>query len=350
MRLDGRLMTRQGSFSLDCTLTASPGSVVALLGPNGAGKTTVLRALAGLVPLTGGHLRLGDQLLEDPAQRRRVSVQERRVGMVFQDRLLFPHLNVIDNVAFGVRQRGVSRGTARRVSGEWLERTGLTDFASRRPDQLSGGQQQRVAITRALAAAPNLLLLDEPFATIDAAAVVELRRFLRRHISDFAGISVLVTHQSLDALVLADQVVVLESGRTVQAGTPQGVARQPRSSHVATLMGLNLLRGHADGHVVALGERHHVVTARPAEGDVFVSFLPAAVTLHTTRPHASARNVWPGRVCGIAPHGDVVRVHVAGPVPIISDVTPDALAALSLTEGEPVWAAVNAVDVAVYPA
>ncbi|CAN5588411.1 ABC transporter ATP-binding protein [soil metagenome] len=350
MTLDGHLIAGRGAFDLDCTLNAVPGSVVALLGPNGAGKTTVLRALAGLTPLSAGHLRLGERLLEDPRQQVRVTAQERRVGMVFQDRLLFPHLNVLDNVAFGPHHRGNSRRASRRTAREWLERTGLVEFASRRPHQLSGGQQQRVAITRALATAPDLLLLDEPLAAIDAAVVVELRRFLRQHISDFPGITVLVTHQSVDALVLADQVLVLDAGRTVQSGSPVEVARRPRTRHVAALMGLNLLRGQAEGGVIHLGEGHLAVGAGHAAGEVLVSFSPSAVTLHSHRPDSSARNTWPGRIDGIAPHGDAVRVHVSGPVPVLADVTPQALTALSLAEGDSVWVAVKAVEVCVYPA
>jgi len=348
--LDGHLIARQGAFDLDCRLSAVAGTVVALLGSNGAGKTTVLRALAGLTPLSAGHLRLGERLLEDPKQHVRVAAQERRVGMVFQDRLLFPHLSVLDNVAFGAHHRGASRRASRRTAEEWLQRTGLVEFASRRPHQLSGGQQQRVAITRALATEPDLLLLDEPLAAIDAAAVVELRRFLRQHISDFPGITVLVTHQSVDAFVLADQVLVLDAGHTVQSGSPVEVARRPRTSHVAALMGLNLLRGRAEDGLVHLGEGHLAVGAVHAAGEVFVSFSPTAVTLHSRRPASSARNAWPGRIDGIAPHGDAVRVNVEGPVPVLADVTPQALTALSLADGDDVWVAVKAVEVSVYPA
>jgi molybdate transport system ATP-binding protein len=161
---------------------------------------------------------------------------------------------------------------------------------------------------------------------------------------------VLVTHQALDALELADQVLVIEHGIGVQEGPPADVARRPRSSHVAALMGLNLLRGRADGETVRLPGDSTLVPPGRADGDVFASFRPSAVTLYTERPHASARNVWPGRVDGIAPHGDVLRLHLDGPVPLLADVTPAALADLNVGEGDPVWASVKATEIDVYPA
>jgi molybdate transport system ATP-binding protein len=211
-------------------------------------------------------------------------------------------------------------------------------------------QQQRVAITRALASEPELLLLDEPMAAVDAAATTELRQFLRRHLARFAGPTVLVTHEPLDALVLCDQVVVLDAGRAVQTGPPAEVTRRPRSPHVAALMGLNLLRGHADGEVVQLPGGQRLVLAHALHGDVFASFRPSAVTVHPTPPYASARNVWPGRIAGVTPHGDVVRLHIDGPVPLVADITQQAMADLRLGQGQPMWAAVKAVEVAAYPA
>ncbi len=350
MTLDARLEVRRDEFQLDVTLRVADGQVLGLLGPNGSGKTTALRALGGLTPMRAGCVTLRERVLEHPQRRVRVPVRERRSGVVFQDRLLFPHLSVLDNVAFGPRQRGAGRRAARAQAGVWLERTGLTELGRRKPASLSGGQQQRVAITRALAGNPDLLLLDEPLAALDAAARVELRRFLRRHLQDFPGVTVLVTHEPLDALVLCDEVVVLESGRALQRGSPSEVARHPRSDHVASLLGLNLLRGRANGDHVQLSGGHRLVAANALRGDVFASFRPSAVTVHTREPYASARNVWPGRVVGMAPHGDVVRVQIDGPVPVLADVTPAALEALSLAEGDSVWAAVKALEVTTYPA
>ena len=348
--LTAQVALARGAFALDIGLEAAAGTVTGLVGPNGSGKTTVLRALAGLVPLASGSITVGGRLHEDPARGVRIPAQRRRTGMVFQDRLLFPHLDALDNVAFGSRRRGASRRVARERALEWLDRTALTTLAHLRPHQLSGGQQQRVAITRALASEPDLLLLDEPLAALDAVATIELRQFLRRHLSGFGGVTVLVTHEPLDALVLCDHVVVLDAGRAVQAGAPAEVTRRPRSPHVAALMGLNLLRGHASGEVVHLPGGQRLVIAQAASGEVFASFRPSAVTLHPAPPYASARNVWPGHVAGVTPHGEVVRLHIDGPVPLVADITPQAMAALRLGQGDPVWAAVKAVEVAAYPA
>ena len=340
----------RGTFTLDVPLEVALGSVMGLVGPNGSGKTTVIRALAGLVPLTAGSITVAGRLYEDPAQGIRLPAQQRRAGVLFQERLLFPHLSVRDNVAFAPLRRGVSRRAAHRHAQDWLDRTGLTKLAERRPHELSGGQQQRVAITRALASEPQLLLLDEPLAAVDAAGTTELRQFLRRHLEGFDGVTILVTHEPLDALVLCDEVVVLDSGRAVQSGPPEQVTRRPRSPHVAALMGLNLLRGHGEGHTVRLPGGQQLVLAQQVSGDVFATFRPSAVTVHTVAPYASARNVWPGRIAGVTPHGDAVRLHIEGAVPLVADVTPQAVAALRLRTGDEVWTAVKAVEVTAYPA
>ncbi|MDN5853708.1 MAG: ATP-binding cassette domain-containing protein, partial [Actinomycetia bacterium] len=264
--------------------------------------------------------------------------------------LLFPNLSVLDNVAYGVRRRGRSRTRARTTAGEWLERTSLSALAGRKPAALSGGQRQRVAVARALAAEPAMLLLDEPTSALDSAITIELRHFLRDHLRGYDGVTVLVTHDALDALVLADQVVVLQDGAVSQSGTPADVARMPRSEHVASLMGLNLLRGRADGTTIALADGSALVTARHHTGEVFASFAPHAVTLSHDRAESSARNAWRLRVDGLAPHGDAVRVHLTGPVPLLADVTPTAVAELDLVDGTYVWATVKATEVSVYAA
>ena len=205
--LDARLVVDREAFRLDIALRAAPGEVVALLGPNGAGKTTALRALAGLAPLTAGHLRL------DGADLRRTPPESRPVGVVFQDYLLFPHLTALDNVAFGPRCRGAGKAEARAQAAEWLDRMGLAGHAGARPRRLSGGQAQRVAVARALATHPRLLLLDEPLAALDARTRLEVRAQLRRHLAAFEAVAVLVTHDPLDAMVLADRLVVVEGGR-----------------------------------------------------------------------------------------------------------------------------------------
>jgi molybdate transport system ATP-binding protein len=241
--LSADLRVRRGSFDLDLELTVQPGEVVALLGPNGAGKSTALRLLAGLLPLDDGTVRLGRTVVEDTVARVRLEPEQRQVGVVFQDYLLFPHLTARENVAFGLRARGLARREARERADDWLARVGLAEHADRKPRQLSGGQAQRVALARALAAEPRLLLLDEPLAALDAGTRMEVRADLRHHLGSFDGATVVVTHDALDAMVLADRLVVVEDGRVVQSGAPREVSAHPRTDYVARLVGLNLLAG-----------------------------------------------------------------------------------------------------------
>ncbi|MGP4024967.1 ABC transporter ATP-binding protein [Actinomadura sp. 3N407] len=354
--LDARLVVRRAAFELDLALTAEPGEVVALLGPNGAGKSTALRALAGLVPMAGGHIRL------DGADLRPLPPDRRGIGMVFQDYLLFPHLTTLENIAFGPRCQGAGRRAARRRAADWLDRVGLAEFAAVRPRALSGGQAQRVALARALAVEPGLLLLDEPLAALDAHTRLEIRAALRRHLAGFAGAAVLVTHDPLDAMVLADRIVVVEGGRLVQEGTPADVARRPRTDYVARLVGLNLYRGRAAGGTVLIGDgvvgdgvigagAGTIDTVDSLEGEVFLAFAPSSVALYRTRPDGSPRNLWRTRVAAIERQGDRVRVRLSGPpFDAVAEVTPAAVAELQLSEGSLIWAAVKATETHVYPA
>ncbi|GHC01175.1 ABC transporter ATP-binding protein [Streptomyces anthocyanicus] len=341
--LDARLVVERGGFRLDVALTAAPGDVVALLGPNGAGKTTALRALAGLVPLSDGHLRL------DGAELDRTPPESRPVGVVFQDYLLFPHLTALDNVAFGPRCRGATKAQARAQAAAWLERLGLAGHAAAKPRRLSGGQAQRVALARALATRPRLLLLDEPLAALDARTRLDVRAQLRRHLADFEAVAVLVTHDPLDAMVLADHLVVVEDGHVVQEGTPSHIARRPRTDYIAHLVGLNLYRGRAEGHTVRLEGGPAITTTEELTGPAFVAFPPSAVTLHRERPTgSSARNVWRCEVAGLETHGDQIRADLTGDLPLAADLTTLAAAELDLHPGATVWAAVKATQTHAY--
>ncbi|MFG3658698.1 ABC transporter ATP-binding protein [Streptomyces sp. NPDC047706] len=343
--LDARLVVERGAFRLDVALTAAPGDVVALLGPNGAGKTTALRALAGLVPLTGGHLRL------DGAELDRTPPESRPVGVVFQDYLLFPHLTALDNVAFGPRCHGAGKAQARAEAAGWLDRMGLADQAGSKPRRLSGGQAQRVALARALATRPRLLLLDEPLAALDARTRLDVRAQLRRHLAGFEAVAVLVTHDPLDAMVLGDHLVVIEHGRVVQEGTPADIARRPRTDYIAHLVGLNLYRGLAAGQTVQIDDGPAITTTEDLTGPVFVAFPPSAVTLHRDRPAgSSARNHWRCEVAGLETHGDQIRAALTGELPLAADLTTIAAAELGLRPGGEVWATVKATQTHAYPA
>jgi molybdate transport system ATP-binding protein len=342
-------VARHNGFRLDLDLTIEPNEVVALLGPNGAGKTTALRALAGLLPITGGHVRLDDALWDEPPKVF-VPAEERFAGVVFQDYLLFNHLSALDNVAFGLRAQGVARQSARELARKWLARVGLEDLAATRPRSLSGGQAQRVALARALATEPALLLLDEPLAALDASSRLHIRSELARHLDEYPGHTLLVTHDPLDAMVLADRIVIVEEGRVVQQGPPAEVARQPRTAYVAHLVGLNLYRGTASGTAVSLDGGGSFTVAEPAAGAVYLAFPPTAVSLHPTEPAGSPRNSWPVTIVDLEQHAHTVRLLLDGTPPVLADVTPVVVAELDLRPGTALWATVKATETVAYPA
>jgi molybdate transport system ATP-binding protein len=306
--------------------------VVALLGPNGAGKTTALRLLAGL--LDGGRVVLDGVPLDG------LPPEQRRVGLVPQDGLLLPHLSALDNVAYGLRARGARKAPARARAREELDRLGLADRADARPRELSGGQAQRVALGRALATDPALLLLDEPLAALDALTRTDVRSDLRARLQAFAGPTVLVTHDPVDALVLADRLVVLEDGRVVQSGAPADVAAHPRTAYVAGLVGLVLLRGTGRDGGVDLDGGARLPVPSP-DGPVHVAFPPQAVQLRE-QPQDGA---WPVVVRALEQQGAVVRVRLEGP-PSLTATVPAAR--LDLRTGARLWARVDPQDVAVY--
>ena len=340
---------RATGFRLDLELTVEPGEVVALLGPNGAGKTTALRALAGLLPVTSGSVRLDETTWDEPP-RVFVPAEERFAGVVFQDYLLFNHMSALDNVAFGLRAQGVAKASARGLALEWLTKVGLEEFAGTRPRSLSGGQAQRVALARALVTGPAVLLLDEPLAALDASNRLHIRAELARHLDEFPGHTVLVTHDPLDAMVLADRIVIIEGGRVVQTGPPAEVARRPRTDYVAHLVGLNLFRGTASGTTVTLEGGGSFTVAEPADGAVYLAFPPTAVSLHPTEPAGSPRNSWPVTVADLEQHAHTVRVRLDGAPPVLADIMPVVVAELDLRAGTPLWAAVKATEALTYPA
>jgi molybdate transport system ATP-binding protein len=344
-------IVRSPGFRLDLELTIAQNEVVALLGPNGAGKTTALRALAGLLRVTEGSVRLDDTVWDRPPEVF-VPAEERFAGVVFQDYLLFPTMSALDNVAFGLRAQGVSRQFARARAHEWLARVGLEEFAGVRPRSLSGGQAQRVALARALATEPALLLLDEPLAALDASNRLLVRSELVRHLGEYPGHTLLVTHDPLDAMVLADRIVIVEDGKVVQEGRPAEVARRPRTDYVARLVGLNLYRGtaSASGTAVALAGGGSFTVAEPAAGPVYVAFPPNAVSLHPREPAGSPRNSWPVTVVDLEQHAHTVRVSLHGTPPVLADVTPVVVAELDLRPGTELWATVKATEATAYPA
>ncbi|HKG51160.1 MAG TPA: ABC transporter ATP-binding protein [Actinomycetales bacterium] len=353
---------QRGSFSLDVSVTVAAGEVLGVLGPNGAGKTTLLRALAGLDPLTTGSIRLGDLTLDDVDAATFVPPEHRPVGLVFQSYRLFPHLDVRDNVAFAPRSRGAGRRGSRALADTWLERLDLTELADRRPHEISGGQAQRVALARALAAEPDVLLLDEPLSALDAKTRLDVRAQLRAHLTQFAGPVLVITHDPLEAMVMADRLLVLEQGRIVQHGTPAQVARRPATQYVARLVGLNLYPATLDdrsGQATLDGGGSLAVTvqedALPADEPagtshrVLVGLRPSAITVHTAPPgRASSRNVWPGTVVSLEQLADRVRVQVDATPAALVDVSAASVADLELRPGSRIWLSAKATETEAY--
>ncbi|HET6167179.1 MAG TPA: ATP-binding cassette domain-containing protein, partial [Marmoricola sp.] len=311
--------------------------------------STVLGAIAGLVAPTSGKVELGDRDLAGG----RVPPHDRKVALLAQDPLLFPHLTVLDNVAFGPRAAGAARQAARATARSWLDRVGVGDLGDRKPHEVCGGQAQRVALARALATDPELLLLDEPMAALDVAVRPALRQTLRTVLADRSV--VLVTHDALDALLLADRVVVLEDGRVVEDGPTADVLARPRSAFAARIAGLNLVPGTWDGQAVVAGPL--AVRGLPEEaapspgGDAVAVFAPSAVSIFRAPPQGSPRNTFAAVVADLEPLGDRIRVltDVDGHH-LSAEITPGAVAELGLGPGSRVHLVVKATEVAVFAA
>ncbi|MFC9701091.1 ABC transporter permease [Streptomyces sp. NPDC056943] len=329
----------------ELTLDAEPGTTIAVVGPNGAGKTTLLRALLGLTPRAHATLRLGDTDVTGLPPHRR------QVAWVPQDGALFPHLSALSNTAYGLRAHGVPRAEARRAARAWLDRLGVGHLAHRRPAQLSGGQAQRVALARALAVRPRLLLLDEPLAALDQTTRAHVRHTLRSHLAGFGGVCLIVTHDPVEAVSLADRVLVLEEGRTLQDASPAEVSRHPRSPWVARMLGSNAWPGAASAEGLALDGGGALVAAEPPPPGTraLAIIAPEAVAVHREKPGGSPRNVWPGTVREITTSGSRLRVLVTSDraPDLVAEITPQAAAELGLADGVPVWTGVKATEVTV---
>ncbi|MEO6124997.1 MAG: ABC transporter ATP-binding protein [Ilumatobacteraceae bacterium] len=348
--VDADIEIRLGTFDLQVQLTVQPGEVLAILGPNGAGKSTLLRALAGLISIGAGRIAIDGESLDEPSSGVFVPAEHRPIGVVFQDYLLFSHLSAIDNVAFGLRARGVAKAAARATARDWLTRVGLGDHADRRPRSLSGGQAQRVALARALATNPRLLLLDEPLAALDVGTRSGVRRDLRRHLESFDGMRVMVTHDPVDAYALADRVAILDAGRVVQIGTISEVTAHPRSRYVADLVGTNLVVGTADGGELVTDSGARVVIADLQPGRSFAVIRPQTIIIsrHSTLD-SSARNLWQGVVGDIDRMGDRVRIGIEGQLALTAEITSAALESLQIRPGDMVFASAKATDIEAYP-
>jgi molybdate transport system ATP-binding protein len=346
--LDAQLVVyREDDFILDIAITIEPGQTVALLGPNGAGKSTAVAALAGLLPLDEGHILLDQRPLDDPEADIFVPPEDRGVGVVFQDYLLFPHLSVEENVAFGLRSQKEDRGQAKNEASEWLQKFNLEHLSARKARDLSGGQAQKVALARALITNPNLLLLDEPLAALDVTTRVELRRDLADHLRRFSGPGLLITHDPTEAFLLADAINVIEEGHITQVGSADDIRLRPRTPYIADLAGSNLLLGDASAGSVKVGEHVLQVADQNINGSVLATIHPRAISVHRQQPEGSPRNVWQTTIVRIERFGDRVRLQTGEPLSLAVEVTPAAVEALGLTGESRVWLSVKATEIGV---
>ncbi|MYE57143.1 MAG: ABC transporter ATP-binding protein [Acidimicrobiaceae bacterium] len=341
--LDGRVVRSGWTLRVD-GLEIGEG-VTAVVGANGTGKTTLGRAVAGLDRLAGGRLAIAGTVVDDPAAGVYLPAHQRRVGMVFQDLRLFGHLRVVDNVAFGLRRTGTDRTAARRRAGELLERVGVDSGVwSKRPAALSGGQRQRVAIARALAPEPEVLIVDEPLASVDSSGRAGLRALIgespARH-------TLLITHDPVDVATLARQLVVLDSGEVASRGSVAEVTARPGCEWAATFLGANVVPGLARGTSVTTRTGLVLAVAAEAEGPVYVTFPAHAVTLHRDRPAGSARNAWQAELERVDIDGERARVHLGGPIEVRADVTRRSADELELHPGLNIWASVKATELTV---
>jgi ABC-type sulfate/molybdate transport systems ATPase subunit len=331
LRVD-RIKVPLRAFDLELTLEA--GSTVAVVGPSGSGKTTLLRAIAGLVRPVAGRIAVGDDVWFDAGRNLALPPDRRRVGLVFQDYALFPHLTVRQNVEYARRHR----------ADEFLERFRIAHLERVHPPTLSGGERQRVALARALARDPAVLLLDEPLSALDPHTKAAVRTELRELLTELAIPVLLVTHDFEDAAALADEVGVVIDGVLRQSGTPAALLSRPVDSFVASFTGANLLRGHAesapDGSTrVLLADGTPVTIADPARGDVMLAVYPWEITVGLAPPADSALNVIGGPIRSIAELGNRVRVTIGG---VSAEITAASLERLGLAAGDTAFASFKA--------
>ncbi|MDJ0953908.1 MAG: ABC transporter ATP-binding protein [Acidimicrobiia bacterium] len=336
-------------FRLDVEFDVPPGTTVALLGPNGAGKSTVVAALAGLVPIDRGRVVLDGVVLVDTEQGLALPAEERQVGVVFQDYVLFPHLSVVENVAFGLVARGAGRAAARRSARNALPEFGLDGLGDRKPAELSGGEAQRVALARALVTQPALLLLDEPLAALDVTTRADLRHLLSDHLADFSGPRILITHDPTEAFLLADEIYVIENGAVTQHGSAEDIRLRPQTPYAADLAGANLLVGEASDGLVTVASHRLAIADTAASGRVLATVHPRAISLHRRQPEGSPRNTWRTAIRRVEHYGDRVRIQVGDPLRLTAEVTPRAVDALGLSVGDSVWVSIKATEISASP-
>jgi len=333
-----RAETRVGALTLDADCAVEAGACLALAGPSGAGKSSLLRVAAGLLRPRAGRVACGEEVWLDTASGIDLPPERRRVGYVFQDYALFPHLSAWRNVAYAFDE--VPRGERRARAVVLLERLGLGGHADARPRTLSGGERQRVALARALAREPRALLLDEPLSALDARTRAHAARELAAVLRETGVPTLLVTHDFAEAALLGDRVGVLDGGRIVQVGTAAELAAAPASAFVADFTGAVVLTGRAEAAAdgltsVALDGGGRVVSLERGSGQVAVSVYPWEIAIEPAGSitGGSARNRLEVEVLSVTTVGNRVRVGLAGPQPLAAEITEASARALDLRPG-----------------
>lgn len=335
------LDARHGAFRMHAAFQVAAGEILAVIGPNGSGKSTLLNAIAGQAP-AAGRVTVGSRVLDAPAPAGgntgavRIPPPQRRIALLGQRTVLFPHLSVLENVAFGPRAQGVARAEARKRARAHLEDVGLGAFTARRPAALSGGQQQRAAIARALASAPEVLLLDEPFTALDAQHAAQARRLIAAQRDGATIPIVLVTHDPMDALLLATHTLVLQDGSVVQSGATAEVLSHPRSDFVAAVAGVNRLvvTGLGSGIARGAGVQLHGRGDRLGLGEQGTAvFSPGSVRVRAAAADLPAANQWTGTVALLGPLAGGIRVHTAEQPDIAVDCPSTLAVSLGLRPG-----------------
>lgn len=333
------------AFMVDAAFDVSAGRTAALLGPNGAGKSTVVAVLAGIEPLNAGLIKLGDRVLDEPDSGVFVPPADRRIGVVFQEALLFRHMDVQQNIEFGPKSLKRNSDQSRRLIELWIDRLDLDHLRSRRPAELSGGETQRVAIARTMVTEPDLLILDEPLAAIDASARPRIRRILARSLHEFGGPAIVITHDPAEAFLLADDIFIIEDGRITQSGSPEDIRMKPATRYAADLAGVNMTTGTAAGGSVVVGNHTLHISDSHVTGEVVITIRPQAISLHRHKPEGSARNSWQTTVRRVESHGEIVRVATGGPLELTAEVTTSGASDVGVAVGETVWASIKATEI-----
>lgn len=350
--LDANVQAAVGRFALACELRVELGRTVALVGASGAGKTSLLRTIAGLLRIQRGRIACGDECWFDSERNIFVPPQARSCGFVFAEYALFGHLSALENVAFGLRAVGSKRSFAHERAREVMDGFGILSLADRTAASLSSGEMQRVAIARALAPLPAVVLLDEPLSAIDVERRPPVRDALLRYIADSGAAAVVVTHDPVEAMLFAEQLIVLEHGAVVQRGSASELRERPRSSYVAAFSDVNLYQGmaHPEAGGVSVVEVNGAALTILGSwtGHVAIVVDPDSVVLSKTRPASSARNCLMGPVMYAVPDGSAVRVSVASSPPIVARITSQSAADLEIRPAAQVVATFKASEVRVH--